>query len=110
MPKAKKEVSQYTRECQIIENAVLELRKLSRPNVSAYCRDRNISHLRLRLQRRLNGRNTKSTRPATNKKLSIEQELALTKAKVYLNRDAFFTINYYVSSADYINRCRHRLG
>jgi len=79
MPKSVKEISKYTREVQIVNEAVVELQTLNRPNVRAYCRDRNINHLRQRVQRALNGAKNKSTREPANKKLSIEQDLALER-------------------------------
>ncbi|KAF1975802.1 hypothetical protein BU23DRAFT_597540 [Bimuria novae-zelandiae CBS 107.79] len=79
MPKVTKEVPQYIQDSKIVENALVELRRVARPNVTAYCRDRNISHLRQRVTRALRGLNNKSTRPAANKRLSDEQESALER-------------------------------
>src|SRR6478736_5509951 len=79
MPKAKKQVSSYIADTQIVDRAVVELQALTRPDVTAYCRDRDILRLRKRIYYAVRGGNNKSTRPSTNKKLSTEQELALIR-------------------------------
>ncbi|KAK7184726.1 transposase, partial [Paraphaeosphaeria sporulosa] len=63
MPKAKKQVSSYIADTQIVDRAVVELQALTRPDVTAYCRDRDILRLRKRIYYAL----------------STEQELALIR-------------------------------
>lgn len=80
MPKRQKKVSSYDLECDFVQKAVVELQKFERPNLSKYCRDRAIPDaICQRIRRALKGNNNRKTRPATNTKLSAEQDLALER-------------------------------
>jgi hypothetical protein len=67
----------YDKDCQLIADAVAELRRWENPNVSAYARDHGLNYQRL--LRAYKGGNNRSTRPSTNRKLTEEQDLALER-------------------------------
>ena len=52
---------------------------MRRPNLTVYCRDRNINHLYHRLRRALLGHKNRSSRVAINKRLIESQDVALER-------------------------------
>lgn len=75
-PRAVK-VSQYAEDTRRIEDAVKKLRLYNCPNIHQYATDNALPYKRL--LRAYKGLPNRSTRPPTNRKLSMEQDLALCR-------------------------------
>ncbi|KAF5844087.1 hypothetical protein GGP41_001475 [Bipolaris sorokiniana] len=75
MPRCARAPTSYEKSTREIADAVVELRRLRKPNLSEYARLHNLPYQRL--HRAFNGGNNRSTRAPTNRKLSNVQEASL---------------------------------
>ncbi|KAJ6191940.1 hypothetical protein J3E72DRAFT_273879 [Bipolaris maydis] len=75
MPRRARAPTNYEKSTREIVDAVVELRRLRKPNLSEYARLHNLPYQRL--HRAFNGGNNRSTRAPTNRKLSDVQEASL---------------------------------
>ena len=72
---------------------------MTRPNVTAYCRDRNIPYLRNRVLYALQGGLNRKPRSKANKKLLIKQELAFKRVCTAIDDVGFGITREFVRSA-----------
>ena len=75
MPRRARAPTSYERSSREIADAVIELRRLRKPNLLEYARLHNL--LYQRLHRAFNSGNNRSTRAPINRKLSSVQEASL---------------------------------
>ena len=76
MPRCARTPTSYEKSTREIADAVVELRRLRKPNLSEYARLHNLPYQRL--HRAFNGGNNRSTRAPTNRKLLLYTILTLS--------------------------------